>query len=169
MQVSRSHGIDWSIDDRLSIDYVLIESIGFLMIDYLPLLRSSKFWCMIQVNNQQNILLPSLICQTVSSEMCARACVNLKTGPYFRPSGVLTQPHRGISTWKFQYGYMKKTWTGLNLGKVNKNLTRPTRDLCFEGESVGRRNDITNRYSINQQSIANRWKYQSILSYQSIV
>ena len=36
---------------------------------------------------------------------------------------------------------MKKTWTGLNVGKVNKNLTRPTRDLYFEGESVGRRND----------------------------
>ena len=29
---------------RLPIDYVLIESIGFLMIDYLLFFRSSKFW-----------------------------------------------------------------------------------------------------------------------------
>ena len=53
---------------------------------------------------------------------------------------------------------MKKTQTGLNVGQVNKNLKRmmiqisaslsknysdmfptfPTRDLCFEGGSVGR-------------------------------
>ena len=32
-----------------------------------------------QVDNQQNILPQSFICETISSEMCARACVNLKT------------------------------------------------------------------------------------------
>ena len=147
-----------SIFYRLCIDWI-----DWLFDDYLPFLR---YLVNSDKSSRQSIEyfaaifdLPNYIQWNVRAH-----ALTLKLDLIFGPGGIAE-----FRLGKFQYGYMKKTWTGLNVRKVNKNLTRPTRDLYFEGESVGRRND---KLLIDIQSINNRQPIDentNRLSYESIV